>query len=149
MKKTKLTARTTIRPAFLPKQASKRRDRAPSRRALPADTRDLVWTLETDDGAMYAVFFEDTLRSQLTRAEAAQSMSLLSPAVLTAARSMPLPSSPFVRSMLERSDATPLPRAMLASSSPGGAERVVADIPVLTRDTWRPTVQRAARIELA
>merc|ERR1719159_1986120 len=112
--------------AFLPKQASKRRDRAPSRRALPADTRDLVWTLETDDGAMYAVFFEDTLRGQLTRAEAAQSMSLLSPAVLTAARSMPMQSSPFVRSMLERGD-EPQPRVMLGvSRAAGGTERVVA-----------------------
>jgi len=143
--------------AFLAKRASKRRVReipvppAPARRSVPVDTRDLVWTLETDDGAMFAVFFEDTLRGQLTQAEAAQSVSLLSPAVLTAARSMPMPSTPFVRSMLERSDPSPQPRAMIAGESraASGADRVVADIPVLTRETWRPTVQRGARIELA
>jgi len=144
--------------AFLAKRASKRRVReipvppAPARRSVPVDTRDLVWTLETDDGAMFAVFFEDTLRGQLTQAEASQSVSLLSPAVLTAARSMPMPSTPFVRSMLERSDPSPQPRAMIAgvsSRAASGADRVVADIPVLTRETWRPTVQRGARIELA
>lgn len=118
-------------PSFLAKRVTTSRKNATTPRS------DVVWTLETDDGEMYAVFFDEALRSQVMRAEAAQSTSLLSSAVLNAARyrNVLKPDQTFVHSMLEQHS-----RQRLRDSSV--VDVVFAEIPVVSHKSWRPTIER-------
>jgi S1-C subfamily serine protease len=114
-----------------------------------------VWTLETDRGEMYAVFFGETLLDQVARAEAQQSPTLLSAAVLDAAVQLhafgngsgSLP--PFVRSMLDHGKkaasmvALPRAAAVPAAEPEALALSISADIPTVQRSGWRPTIQHS------
>jgi hypothetical protein len=100
---------------------------------------DVVWTLETDDGEMYAVFFDETLKAQVMRAEVSQSTSLLSSAVLNAARKRNSlkPDQPFVRSMLES-------HSRQRARDNSVVDAVFAEIPVVSRNSWRPTIEKGS-----
>lgn len=125
--------------------------RKKSLRPPAADNSSSVWTLETDRGEIYAVFFDKTLRNQVLLAEAQQSQMLLSAAVVDAAVQRQVFSGtqppPFVRSMLDRKNRKA--PAMMAVERSAGASAgldslpttVFADVPVVDKFAgWRPTV---------
>lgn len=119
----------------------------------PAGGSKPVWTLETDRGEMYAVFFKETLLDQVSRAEMQQSPTLLSAAVLDAAVQLHAFSSgslpPFVRSMLDHgkkhaASMVALPHAAPAVEPETLALTISADVPTITRSAgWRPTIQHS------
>jgi hypothetical protein len=66
-------------------------------------TSDVVWTLETDDGEVYAVFFDESLQKQVATADSDESSYLLPYVVLKAAterNALPKSQSPFLRALL-------------------------------------------------
>jgi S1-C subfamily serine protease len=66
-------------------------------------TGEAVWTLETDDGEVYAVFFDESLQEQVAEADDAESSYLLPYVVLKAAmdrKALPTSPSPFLRGLL-------------------------------------------------
>jgi len=64
---------------------------------------DVVWTLETEDGEIYAVFFDESLQKQVATADSDESSYLLPYVVLNAAAErnvLPKSQSPFLRGLL-------------------------------------------------
>jgi hypothetical protein len=129
---------------------SKGRKKQSSRPKSGSGNSSSVWTLETDRGEIYAVFFDETLKNQVLLAEAQQSQMLLSAAVVDAAVQRQVFAGtqppPFVRSMLDhRQRKAP---AMMAVERSTGANTVdslptaiFADVPIIGRSAgWRPTV---------
>jgi len=114
----------------------------------------VVWTMETDAGEVYAVFFDETLKSQVMLAEAQQSQILLSAAVLDAAVNRQIFAGveppPFVRSMLDHGKVHS-PSMVAIAHSPGvegGDEtlpmKVLADVPVVDKSKgWRPSLLKS------
>jgi len=115
-----------------------------------SDEGKVVWTLETEGGHIYAVFFDDMLEEQVLEAETSESAYLMTSVVLQAAQRRnilqrsPLP---FVRGLLEKS-AKPahlqLRSAKARPSASPPARTLRADIPVKRAgrgEGWRPTVQ--------
>jgi len=109
-----------------------------------------VWTLETEGGHIYAVFFDDMLEEQVLEAETSESAYLMTSVVLQAAqrrnilKRSPLP---FVRGLLEKSSKPAhlqLRSAKARPSASAPASTLRADIPVKRAGRsagWRPTVQ--------
>jgi S1-C subfamily serine protease len=117
---------------------------------LASDEGKVVWTLETEGGQIYAVFFDDMLEEQVMEAETSESAYLMTSVVLQAAqrrnilKRSPLP---FVRGLLERSTKPAhlqLRSAKARASVPPPASKLRAEIPVKKAGRsggWRPTVQ--------
>jgi S1-C subfamily serine protease len=115
-----------------------------------SDEGKVVWTLETEGGQIYAVFFDDMLEEQVLEAETSESAYLMSSVVLQAAqrrnilKRSPLP---FVRGLLEKSSKPAHLQLRSATARPSAsppASKLRAEIPVKKagRSTgWRPTVQ--------
>lgn len=109
-----------------------------------------VWTLETEGGQIYAVFFDDMLEEQVLEAETSESAYLMTSVVLQAAQRRnilqrsPLP---FVRGLLEKSSKPAHLQLRSAKARPSAsppASKLRADIPVKRAgrgEGWRPTVQ--------
>jgi S1-C subfamily serine protease len=115
-----------------------------------ADEGKVVWTLETEGGHIYAVFFDDMLEEQVLEAETSESAYLMTSVVLQAAqrrnilKRSPLP---FVRGLLEKSSKPAHLQLRSAKARPSAsppASTLRADIPVKRAGRsagWRPTVQ--------
>jgi len=127
--------------------------KAKAKAKAKAATEKVVWTMETDRGEVYAVFFDETLKSQVMLAEAQQSQILLSAAVLDAAVNRQIFAGveppPFVRSMLDHGKAhSPSMVAIAHSQGVEGVDetlpmKVLADVPVLDKSKgWRPSLLR-------
>jgi len=117
-----------------------------------SDEGKVVWTLETEGGHIYAVFFDDMLEEQVLEAETSESAYLMTSVVLQAAQRRnilqrsPLP---FVRGLLEKS-AKPAhlqlrsAKAKARPSASAPASTLRAEIPVKRAgrgEGWKPTVQ--------
>merc|ERR1719269_35220 len=118
---------------------------------IASDEGKVVWTLETEGGQIYAVFFDDMLQEQVLEAETSESAYLMTSVVLQAAqrrnilKRSPLP---FVRGMLEKSSKPAHLQMKSAtarkSAAPPPASKLRAEIPVKKAGKsfgWRPTVQ--------
>lgn len=107
-------------------------------------SEEVVWTLETDQGEMYVVYFDGTLTQQLAEAEVTQSASLLSSVVLDAAVARNVLGDsppPFVSSMLMKQREHSFVRAAGAQPrTPLAPERVHADVPIIEKAAFRPTL---------
>jgi len=71
--------------------------------AINETRSDVVWTLETEEGEVYAVFFDESLQKQVTTADSDESSYLLPSLVLNAAAErnvLPKSQSPFLRALL-------------------------------------------------
>lgn len=140
--------------SFLATRHNAKKQRKHAKAKAPAASEKVVWTMETDRGEIYAVFFDETLKSQVMMAEAQQSQILLSAAVLDAAVNRQIFAGveppPFVRSMLDHGKAhSPSMVAIAHSEGVGGAGdtlpmKVRADVPVVDKSKgWRPSLLRS------
>jgi len=118
---------------------------------IASDEGKVVWTLETEGGQIYAVFFDDMLQEQVLEAETSESAYLMTSVVLQAAqrrnilKRSPLP---FVRGLLEKSSKPAHLQLRAAAARPAAAplpaSTLRAEIPVKKAGRsagWRPTVQ--------
>merc|ERR1719201_3356658 len=115
-----------------------------------SDEGKVVWTLETEGGHIYAVFFDDMLEEQVQEAETSESAYLMTSVVLQAAsrrnilKRSPLP---LVRGLLEKSSKPAHLQLRSANARPfvpPPASKLRAEIPVKKAGRgggWRPTVQ--------
>jgi hypothetical protein len=90
-------------PAFLAKK--EQNESNSTNETAPSPMNEVVWTLETDDGEVYAVFYDESLQRQVEAADADEDSSLLPYVVLKAAAErnvLPKRQSPYLRALLER-----------------------------------------------
>lgn len=136
-------------PAFLEKQ--KRNESEDVEEVATNGTADpeVVWTLETDDGEVYAVFFDESLQTQVKQADSDESSFLLPYTVLKAAverNALPATPSPFLRGLVgSKPTHLQLDASRVRRSEETLATSIRADIPLKEagRETGWP--QRFAR----